>query len=656
MKKLLALALLLTAAFALYAGGGKEKPKAPASAPVPAASGTQQMAPASVPTPASTPTPAPVATPVPPPPPVPQNPYAGKRLAILTPEGKNLSAAETYLTTLVQGVLVTDLSKYSAMTVLDRQNLERVLKETESGIYKNEEDYLKLGEIANVGYALTGALTKTASGFALQVQIADTANSGETVASYSGSCTAGELDNFTGIKKASLDLLTQLKFELNERDRAALLGAGSEQSQKAETALARGITAQKSGTEVQTLTYYYQAASIDPSLAEAVNRVSVMSANITSGNIGANVRNDIAWRDNWVKRLTETEDFFRDYIKTPPPYDLVYSTSIQTGAANYQNRTVELSFGIELIPASMEWFDTMAKVVKTVQAGLIATGRSDVWGFSWTELVKEMIWVPFPSDPRVFPIDYNRPFSWPSKMVSQGTNPFTSQDKTFTIVVELVNEDGISIGRQSIALAYGWTFDFAKRSASVSTGYGREQVGVRTTKVVISPKPLVNQTVSFSTIKADLITDKLTIKIVSVDGVVAETAGRDGHIMIATKAQYNLSSHGIAARQANQYAGLDEKFAFENGTIIDFIDSRGDAIIIPPTLHNGEAVTSIGKNAFRDKEKSSITIPANINIVDGGGFRDTIGSSFSRTYNNNNKRAGTYTKEGWNTPWSYTGR
>jgi hypothetical protein len=31
MKKLIALALVLSAAFALYAGGGKEKPKAPAA-------------------------------------------------------------------------------------------------------------------------------------------------------------------------------------------------------------------------------------------------------------------------------------------------------------------------------------------------------------------------------------------------------------------------------------------------------------------------------------------------------------------------------------------------------------------------------------------------------------------------------------------------
>ncbi|GHU88476.1 hypothetical protein FACS189476_05630 [Spirochaetia bacterium] len=642
MKKLFALILLLTAAFALYAGGGKEKPKAPASAPVPAASGTQQMAPASVSTPASTPAPAPVAAPVPPPPPpVPQNPYAGKRLAILVPEGKNLSAAESYLTTLVQGVLVTDLSKYSAMSVLDRQNLERVLKETESGIYKNEEDYLKLGEIANVGYALTGALTKTASGFALQVQIADTANSGETVASSSGSCTAGELDNFTGIKKASLDLLTQLKFDLNDRDRTALLGAGSEQSQKAETALARGITAQKSGTEVQTLAYYYQAASIDPSLAEAVNRVSVMSANITSGNIGANVRNDIAWRDNWVKRLTETEDFFRNYIKTPPPYDLVYSTTIQTGAANYQNRTVELSFGIELIPASMEWLDTMAKVVKDVQAGLTSTGRAEAWGLS----------------------------SWPAKTVTQGVSPFTNQNKTFAIVAELVNEEGVSIGRQSIALPYGWTFDYEEHLVPV------DYYSMTTVKptMAIYAKRNVSETVSFPTVKADLITDKLTIKIVSVDGVAVETAGKDGHIMITTKAQYNLSPHGIAVRGKVNYE--ETNYKFNGGSIFEY-KGREENVIILSTFHNGEPVVAIlsgvfprvsnitipnsvsyiAYDAFSEHGSSrltSITLPANVRF-DGMSFA----TGFSDFYEKNGRRAGTYTyargaRGVWN--WNYTG-
>jgi hypothetical protein len=269
-----------------------------------------------------------------------------------------------------------------------------------------------------------------------------------------------------------------------------------------------------------------------------------MSANITSGNIGANVRNDIAWRDAWVARLTETENFFRNYIKTPPPYDLVYSTDVQTGAANYQNRTVELSFELELLPASMEWFDTMEKVVKTVKAGLEATGRAEAWGFSKTDKILGQI------------NGYNgmveRTISWPAKTVSQGASPFADQEKTFAIVAELVNEEGVSIGRQTVALTYGWTFDFVGQVGPIRDSYG---IGVYykpfwvEPSMAIRPKRSVWKMVNFPAVKADLITDKLTIRIVSVDGVTAETAGRDGHILIAAKPDYDRSAHGIAARK-----------------------------------------------------------------------------------------------------------
>jgi TolB-like protein len=661
MKKLIALTLVLSAAFALYAGGGKEKSKTPA--PAQPKSGAQQAAPT------ATPAPKPVAAPVPPPPPPePQNPYfdgdggKGKRLAILVPEGKNLSAAEAYLTTLVQGVFVTDLSKYSAMSVLDRQNLEKVLEETEGGIYKNAEDYIHIGEIANVGYALTGSLTKTASGFALQVQIVDTATDGSTVASYSGACTAGELDNFTGVKKASLDLLAQMEVRLTPKGREELLGAGSEQSSKAEAALAKGITSGKSGTEVQTLAYYYQAAAIDPSLAEAASRVSVMSANISSGNIGANVRNDMAWRDAWVARLTETEDFFREYNKTPPSYDLVYSTDVQTGAANYANRTVELSFGIELLPASMEWFDTMAKVVKTVKKGLEATGRSEAWGFSRRERV-------------VTYYEVVKEFSWPGETVSSGTSPFTDQNKTFTIIAELVNEDGVTIGRQSIALAYGWTFDFVgHEGGSISWG---KNAWVKPS-MAINPKPLASQTVSFPAVKADLITDKLTIRIVSVDGVAAETAGKDGHIMIAAKLDYDRSPHGIAARKV--YVDLAEEalYTFINGTIYDY-SGREKNVVIPSTFRNGEPVTSIGKEAFRYKELTSVTIPNSVTSIGEGAFANknlasiTIPANlnfdwdtfkrypldqegFKTLYDKTGRKAGTYIYDSSSRSYKYTGK
>jgi TolB-like protein len=145
-------------------------------------------------------------------------------LAILTPEGKGLAKNQKYLPALVQGVFVSDISKYSSISVLDRQN-------TESGIYTSSADFVELGKIAQVGYAMTGSITKTASGYALQIAVTDTAK-GVTKASYSGNSTIAELDNFTGIKKASLTLLTKLGVNLTAQAKEELSLAGSAQARR----------------------------------------------------------------------------------------------------------------------------------------------------------------------------------------------------------------------------------------------------------------------------------------------------------------------------------------------------------------------------------------------------------------------------------------
>jgi hypothetical protein len=209
-------------------------------------------------------------------------------------------------------------------------------------------------------------------------------------------------------------------------------------------------------------------------------------------------------------------------------------------------------------------------------------------------------------------------------------------------------------------LAYSWTFDFLEHFVD-SDGREVEWESANVRRViapsmVIHPKPVVSQMVSFPAVKADLITDKLTIKIVSVDGVAAETAGRDGHIMIATKAQYNLSPHGIAARQANLYVGLEKEFSFENGTITKYIGRNRD-VIIPPTFYHGEPVTAIGRNAFvggfdKPFDLDSITIPANVSINGAFGRIDYPIQQFPREYERNNKKAGTYSRANG---WGYTG-
>jgi TolB-like protein len=103
---------------------------------------------------------------------------------------------------MVQGVIVGDFTKFSAMEMLDRQNLDKIIAEGESGAYADESGFVQLGAVANVQYVLNGVLQKTGAGFSLQLKVTDAA-SGASKAAYTGSCTAAELENLTGIKKAS---------------------------------------------------------------------------------------------------------------------------------------------------------------------------------------------------------------------------------------------------------------------------------------------------------------------------------------------------------------------------------------------------------------------------------------------------------------------
>ena len=85
----------------------------------------------------------------------------------------------------------------------------------------------------------------------------------------------------------------QMSVNLTETGIAEMRKVATPVKVQAEIALARGITAQKQGTEVAALSYYYQAAALDPLLLEAANRSSAASANISSGNMAADIINDI---------------------------------------------------------------------------------------------------------------------------------------------------------------------------------------------------------------------------------------------------------------------------------------------------------------------------------------------------------------------------
>jgi len=409
----------------------------------------------------------------------------GIRLAVLEPVGKGLSTDEQWMPSLVQGSISGDFNKYSAMTIIDRQNLEKIFgewKESMSGNY-SEADRVKIGNLTNASHILTGSISKTANAFMLELTVTDVA-SGVRKASYSPTPVSPiALENLSAIKAASADLLRQLGVVLTDAAQAELKQAANTSRIQAETMLARGIVAQRQGTEVEALSYFYQAAAFDPSLVEASSRSSVMFANISSGNIGADARNDIAWRKNWIARLKETEETFYKTINTAaPPYTLYYSTDINRGSINYQEETIDLSITINLSP-NVIWFNALDRLLMAVDAvldGLNATNRKYEWGLD----------------------------GWPRIGLSSA-NPFNSYSKDYNItaVFELVNERGRAIGSQSVRLNPYFSIE-------------RKYDG----KMITKFKESIQRTVEFNGVKADDISDNLAIRVASINGAPPQSA------------------------------------------------------------------------------------------------------------------------------------
>ncbi len=427
----------------------------------------------------------------------------GISLTIYVPQSNGLAKEQGYIPALVQGEFVSNFSNYSAISILDWERLDDIYAKLIDEAYDDKAEAKQdvvLGRLAPTSHFLTGNITKTATSYNIKMNITATADK-MTVATYSGTFSFAELDNLTGIRRASLELLQKVGVELTEKARQELAGVAEVNQISAQTALAKGVTAQRAGTEVAALSYYYQAASFDPALKEAVKRSSVMAANISSGNIGADIRNDIVWRNNWVERLKETEETFYKIIDSADmPYTLFYSTDITTGKVNYQTETAELSISTDL-SANWAWFKTMNKMLQTadaVMAGLETTNRRSEWGLG----------------------------NWPAISGYNGvrpdgvtkTNPFGALKKyDITVVFELVNQQGRVIGSQTVKFspAFNVYWDPFRTSFTENT------IG----------------TVKFGGVKAKDISDNLTIRIASINGAPPQKARFTITAMSAEKSQ-----------------------------------------------------------------------------------------------------------------------
>jgi tetratricopeptide (TPR) repeat protein len=465
-------------------------------------------------------------------------------LAVLEPTGKGLAVQDQWMLPLIQGSLTGDFNRYSAMTIVDRMNLEKILAEQSQSMSGNysDDDYIRIGRLTNAKLILTGSISKTANTLMMELSVTET-ETGVRKASYPPKAVSpSSVEDLSAVKKAAADLLEQLGITLTNRSLQSLKnpvaitvvqGQASlapvqtvqqtvqnqqqdtqtrlpdAQTQLAEVqaqiALAKGITAQKQGTVVEALSYFIQATNYNPTLTEAASRMNTLNANISSGNIGVDTRNEIAWRRQWVARLQEAEIYFDNSVKTPLPYELVYSTDIQKGKINWQNETIELNFSMTFAPideAEALWKNPISGVINAVKNGLQATGRAEVWELSYWPKIRA-------GGTRIIGIDYNIPHI---------------TDNNITVVAEIINDKGRSIGRQMAYISYGY-----EESGLIITKFNRWQ-GI----------------VSFPSVKADDITDTLSVRISSIDGIPAETASKQRNITILPLTDYHKRFADIA--------------------------------------------------------------------------------------------------------------
>ena len=406
------------------------------------------------------------------------------RLAILAPEVRG--DIPDYLPLYIQGLLNNNFNGFSAVSLIDRQNLNRILGEQDIAISGNysDTDLVRIGHLTNAQYFLFGSIQRlSGSRVSLQLSVTEASTGVRRATTVKDGILAELEGRATLINAATADLLAQLGVRLTEAGTRTLL-AGNTSTTLAEAGLARGIIAQAGGEEVAALFNFAQAVSFDPGQLEALSRLNTLSATIGGGTISQRILNDVQARDRWIEAFRETARFFDDH----PPFEITFDPSlIQIGETDYRKRTATLGMRIALDPSEAGF-----AALNALLEGLVETGRRDVWGFSgW-------------------------PFAVGGAREMRGTAVFGGRrDFSYKVEVALVNENNRTIGKSDIT-------------------FTTSPIGFAVGDKSVTPPAAIGGVVNFPKIKLDNLTPTLTIVIVAVNGIRSRDLSSSGYMRIET--------------------------------------------------------------------------------------------------------------------------
>jgi TolB-like protein len=442
------------------------------------------------------------------------------KIAVLQPQMEDIAPEEQWISAYIQGVLTSDFNKYTAMTVIDRQNLDKIIDNQDfaaSG-YFSDDDYISIGNMLNAEYILIGSLRKIPQdgSFMLDLSVSH-AGTGQRIASFIPSgCNFKDIQNTSIIQRAFEDLAGQLGIILTEYGKQSLRAVNNTEI-AAGTSLSKGIIAQKNQRIGEALSYYYNAASFSPAMPEIQGRISKLSSSVSSGSLGEDVRNLIAWRNAWKNVLDECDRFLENHI----PFEIIYDTDLkQVGDINYEAGTIDLSFSIMTKPA--DGF----KMINDVLNGLKKTRKQEEWGFQfWPFGIHELRGPVYNGNIDIFSLEY-----WWGLVyggLSYGATKALYIDRSVKIKAILVNDNGkiISTKTGNLDCRMGAIIYAQKLDKSSYAPLDQR-------KLILRPE-IMRRNIIFDNIKAEDITEFLTIKLDEVDGIEAETAFSTGYIKIS---------------------------------------------------------------------------------------------------------------------------
>jgi hypothetical protein len=440
---------------------------------------------------------------------IPKGPYfegsglKGVSLAVLRLKTGNLQPNEQWLLSFIQGVLTSNFNKYTAMTIIDRQYMDEIIQNQEisaSG-YFSDDNFISIGNLTNAEYILVGSLQRIQqiNSFLIDFSLVN-AQTGVQKASFPPTaCSLIDIQNTTIIQTAFENIITQLNITLTESGRRAIHYI-NQPSITAESSLSKGIVAQENGRMGEALSFYYNAATFMPNTKEINSRISVLSSNVSSGNIGQNARNLISLRNRWLDILSECDNFLNEHI----PFEIIYEPILkQEGKIDYTSGSVDLGFSIMTKPT--DGFNIIYDVLK----GLKKTGKQEEWGFQF--------W-PFGDIP---------PRNYTELPSMHGDQQSIYKLKTINIEIVLLDESGNIISKiNDKLLCKEGTRKFQKRSGGIYELWDQKSINVK-------PENLKTKMI-FNNVEANKITNTMTIKIINVNGIDVETAGMNGYIRIST--------------------------------------------------------------------------------------------------------------------------